>query len=175
MEARKVYTATFGNGQRGSILIPSQDIIDINDPGPTITAADQVISPLQPDSPIAQSQAKEYADQAASSTSIHTAVHSCMSLLPVKADGHPETPTLPETPPTSTSLASCISDTSTLGPLATQQDIKDDPTRVIERRQVQRKKLEKMLGNGVDVADDDSGRGDVALESAREIDGQISE
>lgn len=172
VEARKVSTATFGNGQRGSILIPSQDVVNINDPRPSSIAADESISPLQPGS---SSQAEESTDEAASPTSFHTTAPACIPPPPVRADGHPETPAHPETPQTSTSLASYISETSTLGPLATQQDIKDDPARVIERRQAQRKKLEKMLGNGVNVEDDDSGREDVALRGAGEIDRQMSE
>ncbi|GHJ85033.1 hypothetical protein NliqN6_1435 [Naganishia liquefaciens] len=168
-DTRKVSTATFGDGQRGSVLIPAHDATNLGNHGQSSTSPDEPSLPLQAVSSITLSQAKDVGQEPSSPTSLHTAARSCLSPLPVEVDGQPETPQ------TSTSVASYISDTSTLGPLATQQDIKDDPNRMVERRQVQRKKLEKMLGNGVDPDDDEAVAKGTAGKSAREAEGRASD
>ncbi|KAJ9117550.1 hypothetical protein QFC22_004400 [Naganishia vaughanmartiniae] len=64
----------------------------------------------------------------------------------------------PVTPKTSTSILSFMSDMSTLGPLVTHQDIKDNEEWEDKHRTAQRKKLENMLGNGVVVGIDAGSR-----------------
>jgi hypothetical protein len=185
VDGRKVSTATFGNGQRGSLLLPKTEAEVYKD---AQTANNVVVHPI--DIPPSNTAAiNEVADQSAGSadhlsesaqspTSFHTAERTSTSPSAINVDNHPETPTAPETPThpetpqTSTSLASYLSDTSTLGPLATQQDIRDDPNRVDERRQVQRKKLEKMLGNAVEVEGAESGTGRVTVKNAEDLEGQ---
>lgn len=152
IDARKVSTATFGDGQRGSLLIPAQEAEGPENAQAFTTALEEPIDPPHSKPPPATIEENNSSDVVQNPTSVQ---REDIPSSPFDADNYPQTPNHPETPQTSTSLASYISDTSTLGPLATQQDIKDDPSRVIERRQVQRKKLEKMLGNGVDVEDDE--------------------
>jgi hypothetical protein len=144
LKGRKVSTGTFGHEQRGSLLVPFGD----GDEG-----RGEATAPVEVDED--QPAVETAIEDPPSPTSFHTAVMSASSppmdsnnCSPTAND--PQTPGAPETPQTSTSLASYLSDASTLGPLATQQDIRDDPLRFEKRKQSQRKKLEKMLGGEVD-------------------------
>ncbi|KAJ9114198.1 hypothetical protein QFC20_001714 [Naganishia adeliensis] len=151
LKGRKVSTGTFGHGQRGSLLVP---FVDVDGGLGDVTTPVEVIED-QPEAERDQLVAESAVTGPPSPSSFYTAVMSVASLPVNPTDdslttNDPETPVPPETPQTSTSLASYLSDASTLGPLATQQDIRDDPSRFEERKQNQRKKLEKMLGGEVD-------------------------
>lgn len=191
IDGRKVSTATFGDGQRGSLLLPRTEAQVYKDAQATGKLVEQNIDLPSFDIAVINEAAdrtnspNHLSESAQSPTSFHTAGNPSTSPSAVYGDDHPETPinpetsldpetpTHPETPQTSTSLASCLSDTSTLGPLATQQDIEDDPDRANERRQIQRKKLEKMLGNAVEVEGTTSGTGKVTVKRAEELEGEM--
>lgn len=164
--ARKISTATFGHGQRESLLVP----VTTQDGGHDDVEA-AIIKTMETDQQPVIPETEAVDENPLSPTSFHTAAPETPSFM----DTHdPDIHVPPETPQTSTSLASCLSDTSTLGPLATQQDIRDDPDRISARRQSQRKKLEKMLGGEVEVENDEpSGR--VTVKCAGETVEQTSE
>jgi hypothetical protein len=83
--------------------------------------------------------------------------HTAMGLIsPTFGDvglGIPLSP-VPVTPKTSTSITSFMSEMSTLGPLVTHQDIKDNGNWEDKHRVAQKKKLEHMLGDGIVVGMD---------------------
>jgi hypothetical protein len=167
---RKVSTGTFGRGQRASLLVPFVDAEAEGDRSdPALEEGDEP-QELERDEVVEQKAAE---DTPSSPSSFHTAVMSAhksplnkiatlndtedigTQIDTQDSDTPEDIPLLPKTPQTSTSLASYLSDTSTLGPLATQQDILSDPVRAEEWRVGQRKKLEKMLGSTGPSGDND--------------------
>lgn len=150
LKGRKASTGTFGHGQQGSLLVPFVDVGEVRGDVSAEAERDQLVPERD------QLVTESAVEGPSSPSSFHTAVTSPASGPPVNptddslTTNDPETHVPPETLQTSTSLASYLSDASTLGSLATQQDIRDDPSRFEERKQNQRKKLEKMLGGEVD-------------------------
>lgn len=108
-------------------------------------------------------------DDLGSPSSFHTAIDVISPTFGQVGPSVPLSP-VPVTPKTSTSIVSFMSDISTLGPLVTHQDIKDNEEWGDKHRVAQRKKLENMLGDGV-VVGIEAGSGEMKARCLAEVKG----